>query len=69
MVCFGVDGVVVFQGKHKGMLSQLKDMEMLHMVGVHCVAQKTNLVIQILSFFPMVSRIEGWLQNLHAYFS
>jgi hypothetical protein len=64
-----VDDVVVFQGKHKGMFSQLKDMEVFHMVGVHCVAHRTNLVIQILSAFPMVSRIEGWLQNLHALFS
>jgi hypothetical protein len=69
MVCFGVDGVVVFEGKHKGMFSQLKDMEVFHMVGVHCVAHRTNLVIKILSFFPMVSRSEGWLQNLHACFS
>jgi len=69
MVCFGVFGVVVFQGKHKGMFSQLKDMEVFHMVGVHCVAHRTNLVIQIFSSFPMVSRSEGWLQNLFAYFS
>jgi hypothetical protein len=61
--------MVVFQGKHKGMFSQLKDMEVFHMVGVHCVAHRTNLVIQIFSYFPMVFRIESWLQNLHAYFN
>ncbi len=43
-------------------------MATLHMVGVHCVAHRTNLIIQPLSFFLMVSRIESLLQTLYTYF-
>jgi hypothetical protein len=43
-------------------------MATLHMVGVHCVAHRTSLIIQPLSFFLMVFRIENLFQNLYTYF-
>jgi len=50
-------------------LVQLNDMATLHMDGVHCVTLRTNLIIQPLSSFLVVSRIQSLLQTLYTYFS
>jgi hypothetical protein len=38
-------------------------------MGVHYVAHRTKLGIQIMSHLQMVNRFEGLLQNLYNYFS
>jgi hypothetical protein len=39
------------------------------MQGIHYMAHKTNLVVQILSKLNMVFRLKSLFQALHAYFS
>jgi hypothetical protein len=36
---------------------------------VHCMAHKTNLVVEPLSNLPVVSKIESLCKNIHNYFS
>jgi hypothetical protein len=36
---------------------------------VHCCAHRLNLVVEILSSYPLVSKVEGLLASLFTYFS
>jgi hypothetical protein len=38
------------------------------MLGVHCVAHQTNLVVQTLSKLLLVSKIEIMLQSIYTYY-
>jgi hypothetical protein len=66
---FSADGVFVFQGTRSGVIVQIVNGWAPHFMGVHCVAHRTNLVVQTLSHLQMVSRIESLLQTLYNYFS
>jgi hypothetical protein len=46
---FGVDGVFVFQGIKLGVTWQIFDGWVPHFMGVHYVAHKTHLGVQIVS--------------------
>jgi hypothetical protein len=39
------------------------------MMGQHCMAQRMNLVVQVLSNLSMVAKLEDLLQSLHSYLS
>ncbi len=39
------------------------------LIGVHCMAHKTNLTIVVLSKLPLVSRIKSMLQFLYSFFA
>jgi hypothetical protein len=69
LICFGADGVNVFQGHHNGCITQMRDFYAPFSLGVHCMAHRMNLVIGTLSLYPLVSNIEGLLASLHTYFS
>jgi hypothetical protein len=69
LICFGADGVNVFQGHHNGCITQMHDFYAPFSLGVHCMAHRMNLVIGTLSLYPLVSNIEGLLASLHTYFS
>jgi hypothetical protein len=69
LICFGADGVNVFQGRHNGCIIQMCDFYAPFSLGVHCMAHRMNLVIETLSLYPLVSNIEGLLASLHTYFS
>jgi len=69
LVCFGVDGVSVFQGSKNGVIVQMKDTIAPFMFGVHCMAHRTNLAVEPLSNLPVVSKLEALCQTMHAYFS
>jgi hypothetical protein len=58
LICFGVNGASIFQGCHTTMTFQLKDKFVPYMMGQHCMAHRTNPVVQILSNLPMVARLE-----------
>ncbi len=45
LVCFGVDGVNVFQGSKIGVTKQIKNSWAPFSMGVHCVAHCTNLIV------------------------
>ncbi len=48
LICFGVNGVNVFQSTKSGVTKQIKEYYALHSIGVHCMAHRTNLVVQTL---------------------
>jgi hypothetical protein len=54
LICFGVDGVNVFQGTMSGVAKQIKENYVPHSIGVHYMAHSTNLVVQTLSILPLV---------------
>ena len=67
LVYFGADGVFVFQGCRSGVIQQLKDQDAPFMLGVHCMAHHTNLVVKPLSNLPIVSKLETLYQALYSY--
>ncbi len=66
---FSADGVFVFQGTRSSVIIQIVNGRAPHFMGVHCMAHRTNLVVQTLSHLQMVSRIESLLQTSYNYFS
>jgi hypothetical protein len=69
LVCFGVDGMSVFQGCRCGVTQQLKDQEAPFMLGIHCMAHRTNLAVEPLSNLPVVSKLETLCQAIYSYFN
>ncbi len=65
--CFGANGMVSFQGKHKSAF--VKDMAMIYVVHVHFVMQQPNVAIEILWLFVVIFRIESLLQAMYSYFT
>jgi hypothetical protein len=49
LICFGANGVNVFQGTKSGVTKQIKENYAPHSIGVHCMSHRTNLVVQTLS--------------------
>jgi hypothetical protein len=47
---FGTDGVSTFQGIRLGVTWQIYNAWAPHSMGVHCMAHKTNLIVQIVSY-------------------
>jgi hypothetical protein len=45
LICFGANGVSVFQGSRTGITWQIKLDYAPHMQGVHCMAHQTNLAV------------------------
>ncbi len=50
--CFGANGMVSFQGKHKSAF--VRNMAMIYVVRVHIVMQQTNVAIEILLLFIVI---------------
>jgi hypothetical protein len=68
LMTFGVNGVFVFQGVRSWVIKQFFYGWVLHSMGMHCMAHKTNLTIQNFFVFLMANRIEGLLSTLYNYF-
>jgi hypothetical protein len=49
LISFGANGVIVFQGIKSDVTMQIQEKYAPHMVGVHYIAQHTNLVVQTLN--------------------
>jgi hypothetical protein len=45
LVCFGIDGLITFQGSKISVIVQLKENHAPLMLGVHYVAHQINLVV------------------------
>ncbi len=45
LVCFGANGVIVFQGVKNGVIAQIMQKHAPFVSGVHCMAHRTNPVI------------------------
>jgi hypothetical protein len=69
LICFGANGASIFHSCCIGVTFQLKEKFVPCMMGQHCMAHKTNLVIQVLSNVPMVAKLEDLLQSMYFYYS
>jgi len=62
---FKKNGLNVFGGRGQEWHSKLK----IHGMGVHCVAHRTNLVIQFWGDLIFIARIESFMFNMYDYFN
>ena len=69
LVCFGADGDSLFQGCNTRISVQLKTYNAPYMFGVHCMAYRTNMAVQILSNLPLVAKVETLCERLYNYFT
>ena len=69
LLCFRVDGALVFQGTHNGVTSQLRKEFDPFLLGIHYCGHRLNLVVQSLVETQIVSGMEALLAALHAYFA
>jgi hypothetical protein len=69
LVCFGVDGVLAFQGKRTGVTVQITQNFAPHVTGIHCFAHKINLAVKTLSQLAMFHEVEELMRISHTYFS
>ena len=68
LLCFGSDNVSTFQGSKTGVSTQICEKWAPFSLGMGCCGHRVNLCVQTLSNFPMVSRLESFLQSLYSYF-
>jgi hypothetical protein len=68
LISFGANGVLVLQGVKTNVVTQLKKTHTPFMLGVHCFAHKTNLVVQMFSKLLLMSKIEALLQYVYNYY-
>lgn len=59
LVSFGVDKVSIFQGTCNGFIVQIQKNYAPHMVGVHCMENRTNFVVQSIKHLSLILRLEG----------
>ncbi len=68
LICFGVNGVNVFQGIKNVVTKHILDTYAPHSIRVHCMAHCINFVVQTLLSLLLVVWIEILLQCLNCYF-
>jgi hypothetical protein len=68
LVCFGADGVSTFQGTKMGVTTQIREKWAPFSLGANCGSHRINLVVETLSNYPMVSRLESLFQSMYSYF-
>jgi hypothetical protein len=59
LVSFGADGVSVFQVSRRDVTTQLQNNVAPFMLGIYCMAHRTNLAVEPLSNLPLVSKLEA----------
>jgi len=70
VVCFGANGVTVFQGLKTCVTFQLiMNKHSPFIVGIHCMAHRWNLVVQIFSSLSLVVKIEALLSTTYTYYN
>jgi hypothetical protein len=57
LVCFGANGVIVFQGFKPNVTTQLMQKHVPFMSSVHCMTHHTNLVVQTFSNLTLLAKI------------
>ena len=68
LVSFGANGASTFQGPKIGVSTQIREKWAPFCLGATCASHRINLIIEILSNYPMVSRLEALYQSLYSYF-
>ena len=58
LVCVGVYGASIMQGKMNYLCVKLKLLASPYMIRIHCMAHRMNLAFKIVSKFPLVPKAE-----------
>jgi hypothetical protein len=69
LLCFGADGVTVFQGTRTGITVQLQQKVTPFSIGVHCAAHRVNLAAKTLSVLTIFQNSEKLMVRIHAFFN
>lgn len=68
VVCFGADGVTIFQGLKIGVIVQLTNKHCPFLIWIHCMAHWCNLDVENLSSLTLVVKIEALLASIYTYY-
>jgi hypothetical protein len=69
VVCFGIDGITIFQGLKTGVTVQLMAKHGHYIVSIHCMAHQCNLAVQTFSSLILVGKIESLLACMYLYYN
>jgi hypothetical protein len=67
LLCFGADGVTVFQGLKVGVTKQLQTKYAPFMTGMHCFVHRVNLAAKTLLAIMFFQNSEKLMQRVHAF--
>ena len=68
LVCVGADGASVMQGKTNDLCVIFQLSSSPYILGIYFMAHRMNLAFKIVSKFPLVSRVEDLVHEVHTYF-
>lgn len=68
LVYFGVDKITIFHNVKSGVMTQLMQKYIPFVSDVHCMAHRTNIVVQTLNTLSLVSKIEFLFVSMYNYF-
>lgn len=68
LVCVGADGASVMRGQRNDLCVKLQLSASSYMLSIHCMAHMMNLAFKIVNKFPLVSKVEDIVHEVHAYF-
>jgi hypothetical protein len=69
LLCFGADGVTVFQGTRTRVTMQLQQKVAPFSIGVHCATHRVNLAAKTLSALTIFQNSEKLMARTHAFFN
>jgi hypothetical protein len=69
LLCFGADGVTVFEGARTGVTVQLAQKHAPFSIGIQCMAHRVNLVARTLSSTEVFQKAEKLMAKAHAFFN
>ncbi len=61
LLWFGASGVIIFQGTWSGFIVQTQDFHIHFLMGIYCMANRTNLAIYTIFGLPMETHLEDLL--------
>ncbi len=67
-MCLGANGISMFHKVRFNVTTWMKTKQASYFILVQCMAHRINLVMQILSSMPMISKLEIFLQLFYGYF-
>ncbi|KAJ9533485.1 hypothetical protein QJQ45_026526 [Haematococcus lacustris] len=70
LVAFCSDGASTFMGAHNGVIAKLQQQHVSYMVGVHCVAHRTALVVgDAFRVSPLMQQLDSAFKGVHSLFA
>jgi hypothetical protein len=69
LICFGANGVSIFQGVKIGVTKHIKEFWVPFSMGFHCVAHRANLTLQSLYDLIFIARLDSFVTNFYGYFN